>query len=169
MRSTATFENYPSSIIWQSNILALAVYGAGFYILYRLGWIFSLFYLLGIIAFEYRLLSRHCVDCYYWGKRCAFGKGRISSWFFKKGDTAVFCGKSFTWQDMIPDLMISLVPLLTGIILLILDFDFSVMSAMLLIILLSSAGNGYVRGSLTCNHCKQKEIGCPAAVLFEKK
>jgi hypothetical protein len=35
--------------------------------------------------------------------------------------------------------------------------------------LLTFIGNGLVRGSLACKYCKQREIGCPAEQLFNKK
>ena len=73
-----------------------------------------------------------------------------------------------TWKDMIPDVLITLIPLVAGIVLLIIRFDFILLSALLLLILLTTTGNGYVRGKLTCRHCKQQEAGCPADLLFNK-
>jgi hypothetical protein len=34
---------------------------------------------------------------------------------------------------------------------------------------LGFAGNAMVRGCLVWKHCKQKDIGCPAEKLFNKK
>jgi hypothetical protein len=74
--------------------------------------------------------------------------------FFKKGESSQFCLKDFTWKDMIPDLLISLVPCLMGIVLLILNFDIILLSALLMLVLLTTFGNGYIRGTLTCRYCK---------------
>ncbi|MEA2076471.1 MAG: hypothetical protein U9O95_00445 [Candidatus Marinimicrobia bacterium] len=73
-----------------------------------------------------------------------------------------------TWKDMIPDLMVSLVPLITGIVLMIIKFDYVILIAVILLIFLSTLGNGAIRGNLICKYCKQKELGCPADKLFNK-
>ena len=168
MEATKTYSNFPFWIVILSNLVSILIYFSGFTILIRLGWIAAGLYLVYIMAFEYRLISSHCVNCFYWGKTCGFGKGRISSLFFKRGDPSKFCSNQFSWKDMIPDLMISLVPLLTGIVLMIIRFDFRLLVAALIIILLSSVGNGFIRGNLTCKYCKQREAGCPAEKLFQK-
>ena len=152
-----------------SNAVALLIYLSGFVILFSLNWIAAIFYLAFILALEYRLLSKHCVNCYYWGKTCGFGKGRLSSLFFRKGDPSRFCENSFTWKDMIPDLLVSLIPLITATVLLIIRFDFIILFAAIILVGLTTIGNGYIRGNLTCKYCKQREIGCPAEQLFSKK
>ncbi len=168
METTHSFENFPIRIVLLSNLLSLSIYGLGIFIINRLGWAFSLLYLFYIFIFEYRLLRFHCTKCYYWGKTCGFGKGRLSSWIFKKGDSSKFCMKTMTWKDMIPDILITLLPLITGIILLISKFDLILLFALLLIIILTTFGNGLIRGSYSCKYCKQKELGCPAELLFNK-
>jgi hypothetical protein len=70
---------------------------------------------------------------------------------------------------MIPDLLVTLVPLIIGIILLIIKFDFILLFAAILLVVLTTSGNGFIRGSLTCKYCKQREIGCPAEKLFSKE
>jgi hypothetical protein len=169
METIKSYDNYPIRIVILSNFVSLSIYGLGFFIIYKLGLAFSFLFLLCILIFEYRLLKNHCTSCFYWGKTCGFGKGRISSWFFKKADSSKFCIKDLTWKDMIPDILLSLIPLVIGIILLILKFDLVLLSALLLLVLFTTMGNGYVRGALTCKYCKQKELGCPADMLFNKK
>lgn len=169
MNKTANYENYPAWNVILSNLVSLGIYGLGLLIIYRLGLVFAILYLVYILLFELRLIGSHCTNCFYWGKVCGFGKGKISSWFFRKGDISKFCEKEFNWKDMIPDLLITMIPLTIGIILLIIKFNLLLLFALLLLILLTTVGNGYVRGSLTCKFCKQKELGCPADVLFTKK
>ena len=36
------------------------------------------------------------------------------------------------------------------------------------IVILTTIGNGFIRGTLTCKYCKQGELGCPADRLFNK-
>lgn len=168
METGNSFDNYPVRIVILSNLVSLAIYGLGFFIIFKLGWIFSICYLFYVLIFEYRLLRYHCTTCYYYGKVCGFGKGRLSSLFFKKGDVSKFCNKEFTWKDMIPDILVSLIPFVFGIILLIIKFDFILLAAVLALLLLTTSGNGFIRSSLTCRYCKQGELGCPAAMLFNK-
>ena len=168
MATSTTYENYPVGIVVQSNLVSLGIYGLGFFILLRLELVFSLLYVLYILALEYRLIRYHCPSCYYWGKSCGFGKGRLSSVFFKKGEPAKFCAKEMSWRGMIPDILVSLIPVAIGITLLIMQFDFIAFAALLLLVLLTTTGNRYIRGTLTCRNCKQREIGCPADALFNK-
>jgi hypothetical protein len=169
MEISKTYERFPGWIIFLSNTLSILVYLSGLIIVINLHWCAGVIFLLAIMAFETRLLSRHCTKCYYWGKLCGFGKGRISSLFFKKEVPSTFCNNEMKWKDMIPDLLISMVPILLGIVLLLIKFRFIILAAIMLIILLSTAGNGYIRGKLTCKFCKQRELGCPAEKLFSKK
>jgi hypothetical protein len=169
MEILKTYEKYSTRIVVLSNAVALLIYLSGFVILFSLNWIAAIFYLAFILALEYRLLGKHCVNCYYWGKTCGFGKGRLSSLFFRKGDPSRFCENSFTWKDMIPDLLVSLIPLITAAVLLIIRFNFIILFAAIILVGLTTIGNGYIRGNLTCKYCKQREIGCPAEQLFSKK
>jgi hypothetical protein len=168
METLKRYDNYPIGIVLLSNLVSLGIYTLGFFIVFKIGLDFAFLYLLFILSLEYRLLRYHCTNCFYWGKTCGFGKGRISSWFFKKGDSSQFCMKDFTWKDMIPDILISLIPFVIGVIVLILKFDIILLSALLMLLLLTTTGNGFIRGTLTCRYCKQREIGCLAYELFNK-
>lgn len=169
MKTTKIYEKYPIWIILLSSIVSLSIYGLGFLIIIRLGLVFSLLYLLYILILEFRLIKSHCTNCFYWGKACGFGKGRISSLIFKKGDNSKFCNKGMAWRDMIPDILVSLIPTIIGIILLIIKFDFILLSALIILLLLTTVGSGFIRGALTCKFCKQRELGCPAELLFNKE
>ena len=168
MEITKTHENFPAWIVILSNLVSILIYTSGFIITLRLGWIAAVLYLVFILAFEYRLISKHCVNCYYWGKTCGFGKGRLSALLFKRGDPVKFCIKEMSWKDLIPDLLISLLPFIICIILLIIKFDFVLSFAAFLLIALTTFGNGFIRGKLTCRYCKQRELACPAEKLFKK-
>lgn len=169
MESTRSFENYPKWIVLVSNSVSLALYLSGLYIMSEIGLWASVLYLLYILLMEYRLLRYHCVNCYYFGKTCGFGQGRLSALFFKKGDTLLFCSGKIEWKDLIPDLLVSLVPFIAGIILLILDFNFLLLAVLLLLVIFTTSGNAAVRGKLACRFCRQREIGCPAEALFNKQ
>ena len=169
MEITKTHDNFPIWIVILSNLVSILIYSSGFIITLRLGWIAAVLYLVFILAFEYRLISKHCGNCYYWGMTCGFGKGRLSALFFKRGDPAKFCNNEMSWKDMIPDLLVSLVPFIIGIVLMIIKFDFNLLFAAIILIVLTTIGNGFIRGNLTCRYCKQRELGCPAEKLFSKE
>jgi hypothetical protein len=150
-------------------LLSLAVYSLGAMILYRLSVVALAVYLLYIAWLELRLMGGHCVDCYYFGKMCSFGRGKLSCLFFKKGDPQKFAQIRITWKTMIPDMLVSLIPMLAGIALLFRKFDWALLVMIVLLFLLSTAGNGFVRSTLACRYCKQRETGCPAERLFNKE
>jgi hypothetical protein len=169
MESVKIHESYPPETVILSNIVSLIIYASGCIIMFQSGWLVAALYLLYVALFEFRLIHYHCTNCYYYGKTCGFGKGRLSAVFFKKGDPSKFCTRSLTWKDMIPDLLISLIPLLTGIIYLMLNFSLLLFFTVIILLLFSTMGSGYIRSQKICNHCKQRELGCPADALFNKK
>ena len=117
---------------------------------------------------EIRLLKDGCVNCYYYGKVCGFGKGKLSALFFKKGDNAKFSQKKVGWKDMAPDMLVFIAPIMAGIISLIYNFSGITIILILILVLvfLSLAGNALVRGFVTCVKCKQRKLGFPAEDLF---
>ena len=169
METIKGLEIYPVKTVILSNIVSIGIYVLGFLIIFKLGIAYSLLWLFYVSFFEFRLLKKHCTRCFYWGKVCGFGKDRVSSQFFKKGDISNFCSKTMTWKNLIPDILLTLIPLVVGIVLLILKFEPILFFALLVLILFTTMGNGYIRGTLTCKYCKQKELGCPADMLFQKK
>ena len=161
-------KNYPWWIVTVSNIVPLITYILGIFIMGRIG-ILWMFLFIGYILFiEFRLMADGCPDCYYYGKWCAFGRGKLSSLFFKKGDPERFTCRQVTWKELAPDFLITLIPVISGIVLLILHFYLSILLAVIGLVLLGSVGNAFVRGQLACKSCKQGEIGCPALELFNK-
>lgn len=168
METVKTHEKFPIGVVMLSNLMAFIIYGLDLWIVYQTGLTFAILYGVFIGWFEYRLVSQHCVNCYYWGKTCGFGKGRLSAWLFKKGDSSTFACNPMTWREMIPDLLISFIPTVIAIVLLIYQFDLLLLSALLLLLAFTTFGNGFIRSSLTCKYCKQRELGCPAEQLFNK-
>jgi len=167
MQEPGCHEKYPIPIVIVSNLVSLLIYGIGAFILSQFGLIWVISYVLFIIFLEFRLLSRHCVNCYYYGKTCAFGKGWLSSLFFPKGRPEQFNQKKITWKDIVPDFLVFIIPVLAGIVLLIQEFTWIILILIIALVLLGFLGNALVRGQLACRYCKQQEIGCPASQLFD--
>lgn len=159
------YENYPLAMVILTNIHSILIYILGAIILYGLGTAFSVLYLLFCLFMEIRLLKNSCVNCYYHGKTCAFGKGRLSSLLFKKGDHDLFYQENITRYAVLPDFLVLLFPLTGGIILIISSFNWITFLLIISILILSLAGNAFIR-SLTCKYCRQRELGCSAFELF---
>ena len=169
MQEPGCKEQYPLTTVFVSNLLSVLLYGIGIYILFQFGIPWVIGYVIFILLLEFRLISRHCVDCYYYGKTCAFGRGRLSSLFFRKGNPEKFVGMTITWKDMVPDFLVFIIPVLAGLLLLVREFSWTILIVIIVLFLLGFMGNAYVRGQLACMYCKQKEIGCPAVALFDTK
>lgn len=74
-----------------------------------------------------------------------------------------------TWKDLLLDFFVFIVPVIAGIVLLVWDFTPFVLLLVIALLVPGFAGNATVRGKLACGFCCQREIGCPAARLFERK
>ncbi len=150
-------------------LVQIGIYILGSYIILRFGPVPLAIYVACILGLEYRVLRHSCVNCYYYGKTCCFGRGRLSALLFKKGEPEQFLQKKIGWADILPDFLVSLVPLLAGIILLILGFDALLLVAVTALAVLAFPVTGLIRGRWACRFCRQKEIGCSAQELFNRE
>lgn len=162
------YENYPAWIVFVSNVISLSTYVIGGFLMYQIGFFWLVAYILYVFILEIRLISRHCIHCYYFGKTCAFGKGRVSSLFFNKGRGMDFMQHHMTWKDIVPDFLVSVVPIIAGIVTLIMHFSWITLLCVILLFILGFFGSAFVRTRLACKFCKQRELGCPAEQLFKK-
>jgi hypothetical protein len=163
----SVFETYPGWMVAVCNGVGLTIYAIGFYLVCQLGRWWGLAYLAYGVWMEARLLTGSCRRCYYYGKRCAFGKGRVCSWLFTR-QIAGAESKPCTWWNVVPDFLVSVVPLGVGIVLVVRSFSWFVLLLLGLLLFLASIGTGFVRGQLACPFCKQRELGCSAEALFRK-
>jgi len=168
MQEPGCRENYPVATVIGSNLVSLLIYIIGAIILFQFSIIGVIAYVIYILILEFRLLSSHCVDCYYYGKTCAFGKGRLSALFFRKGSPEKFIQMKLSWKDIVPDFLTFIIPVLAGILLLVLNFTWTMLMLVVALLLLGFMGNALVRIHLACRYCKQRKIGCPAERLFDK-
>ena len=163
------FENFPLWIPLIAILISLVCYGIGVLILSRFGIIFALFYIIYCIIIELLVIFRSCKNCWYYGKICGLGKGKIAPLFVKKGDTKIFTDRDISIVHLIPDFLVVIIPLLGGIIMLILDFSFVLLGLLIILAIVFFSGTALMRGTFACKYCKQKDIGCPADDLFNKK
>jgi len=161
-------EQYPAHLVLLINLFQLSVYAAGLYIMFKLNTITGLLYLVFIVVLELHNMKEGCSNCYYYGKRCAFGKGLIAPWFLKKGDGKVFAEREFTFKDFIPQILVVAIPVIVGIALLISrGFHIWLLIVVLYPVLSWFAANPIIYGKIACPHCKQGKICCPALKFFK--
>ena len=169
MKTNQTYERFPAGVVLMSIILSVLMYAIGAYIISRLNLVLMGIYIIYCVWLEYKILHRSCVGCYYYGRVCGFGRGVLCSLMFKKGDPEAFAQRQVSWSDMLPDFMVFIIPVIAGIRLLIRGFSLVILVLMIVLLLLSFAGNAIVRGQYACKYCRQRERGCPADRLFHKK
>ena len=164
----SSYDNFPLWILLLTNLISITIYLIGLYIMLNLGILFTALYIGYLILVEIRLLAKSCKDCYYYGKVCAFGKGKCSALFFKRGKPENFLKTEITMKGIIPDFLTFIFPLIGGFVLLISNFSWLVLVLLVILVILGFGGNVVVRGSFACKCCKQRVIGCPAERLFGK-
>ncbi|MCK5283799.1 MAG: hypothetical protein KAK00_10460 [Nanoarchaeota archaeon] len=166
-------KRYDSYLLWivvLVNLLMLTVYVAGAYIMFMLSLIMGILYVIYLIFLEIFLYKEVCPNCFYYGKLCAFGKGKTAAIFFKKGDPKKFCEREINWKDFIWQILVVLVPLVAGIALLISrGFNILILAALAYPVFSWFFLNPIIYGKLACPHCKQGSICCPALKFFTKK
>jgi hypothetical protein len=162
-----TYEHFPGWIVVVCNLVSWAIYAIGAAILGALRiWLIAP-YLLFVLWLEVRLLRTGCVDCAYYGRTCAFGKGRLCAMAFERGDPHRFAARNISWTEVLPDFLVSILPLIGGITLQVLDgWNWLVAGLMVLLLALAFGGTALVRTSFACRHCEQRALGCPACELF---
>lgn len=164
------YDSYPLWIVILANILILAVYVAGAYIMFALSLITGILYVAYLVFFELHYFKEGCSCCFYYGKLCAFGKGIVAAKFFKKGDPKKFCERELGFKDFIPQILVVLIPLIVGIALLISrGLNLPILIAMIYPVFSWFVINPILYGKLACIHCKQGSICCPALNFFIKK
>jgi hypothetical protein len=160
------FENFPGWIPAISISHALAVYALGALILSGIAIWTALLFLAYCLYVESTILRKSCAHCFYYGRVCALGRGKLCALLFPKGDPRQFLDREITWKQMVPDMLVLLIPLVAGIGLLVLNFSWVRLGMLLVLVFLSLGGNAIIRGSLACKFCRQRTIGCPAERFF---
>jgi hypothetical protein len=164
------YEHYPLWIVFVVNILMLLVYVSGIYILFELHLFTGILFLIYVFILEFSIYKEGCIHCCYYGKRCAFGRGKIAGLFFKKGNPKIFHTKEFSWKDFIPQILLIVIPIIIGIALLISrGFDILILIATIYPVFNWFVVNQFLYGKLSCPHCKQGSICCPALKFFSDK
>jgi len=170
MKDVKSYENFPAWMPLIAISIPVLGYIIGAIILTGLHIIIAILYLTYCFSAEIFVVLRSCKNCYYYGKICGLGKGKIAPLFIKKGDPNKFTEREVNWYHLIPDFLVSIVPIIGGIILLISNnFSFLILGLIIVLAIIFFGGTAFIRGSFACKYCKQRELGCPAEKLFGRE
>ena len=106
MEALKPYENFPFSMVLFALLVNVSIYAFGVAILSGFGIIMALLYLLYCLGIEIHVMKMSCVYCYYYGKWCAFGRGKVAPLLFKQGDPERFTSKCISWKELLPDMLV---------------------------------------------------------------
>lgn len=154
-------ENYPIKIVCVSATLTIISYLLGTAVFYVLSPLLGVLFLILTITNIGVSMKLRCTNCFYLGKYCNFGLGKLAAILFKKGNPEEFSNR----RKVIPTAVLSfgtmLLPIVAGILLLLIDFSIGNITLLSVYILFGIVPNFFVRGSF-CEKCMQGQLGCPS-------
>lgn len=159
--SSSKLESYPMKIVCISASLTIISYLAGAFILYFFHPILSVFYLILAALTLVVSMKLRCTHCYYFGKYCNFGLGKLAQYFFSKGEPREFRDPKKVGITAILSFGTMLIPVFIGLLMLVTDLNLSNLGFLLGYILIGIAPNFLVRGNF-CDKCMQGQLGCPS-------
>jgi len=163
MEEVKPYEECPVWIAALSVGMTLLTYALGAYILAGLAvWLIAPYLLYGLWT-EWRVVRSSCVNCYYYGKRCGLGRGRLCARLFPQGDPAAFGDHDFSWVQMVAYSLTALAPMAAGVAVAIRDKTWAPIILVVIMAVVYFVGNGIVRGRFGCKYCMQGRLGCPVA------
>jgi hypothetical protein len=169
VKSQGVYDDFPFPLVLVAVAVNLSIYALGVGILSGFGTVAAGLFLLYCAGVEIHVMRSSCVDCCYYGRWCAFGKGKVAPILFRRGNPERFAARCMSWKNLLPDMLVLLIPLAGGIVLLVRDFSWGVAAMLAALLTLSFGGNYLVRSRIACRHCRQRDIGCPAEQLFAKR
>jgi len=158
-------EFYSRKIICTNLLFTFLSYLIGTVVIYSLNSITGIFYAIFCILTIFISLKLRCTYCFYYGKRCGFGFGILSKVFFSQGESKEFSNPKNVIPALIFSMGTSILPIVVGIALLIVNFSILHLVYFLLYIIFGLLPNFFIRGK-SCAKCEQGKLGCPA---YDKK
>lgn len=108
-----------------------------------------------------------CVNCYYYGRWCPIGWGKLTSLFFKEGKIEDFNSSIGLKLAPLTYGLLSLIPLVALIISIVWEASLPKI-AVLLLLLLVSAYSGAIGRKKACAGCKMRTV-CPGRAVKESQ
>ncbi|MGB8658032.1 MAG: hypothetical protein WCE90_09660 [Candidatus Zixiibacteriota bacterium] len=155
---------YPAWIVMVRWIILLMAFALGIYVLSDIREAWGVIYVgYALIALTLILPLSRCSNCFYHGKSCNTGWGKVAGYLFPKGDESKYVDH-YSYAIFLHFLW--LVPLLASIFQLLRRRDVKAL-VILVVFLFVLLLEKIVLRALACKRCHQREI-CPA-LPFRKK
>ena len=161
-------ENYPIKVVCVSASLTILSYLIGSIVLYVLNPLLGMLFLLLAISTIIISMKLRCTHCYYLGKYCNFGLGKLAAFFFQIGEPSEFKNPRKVIITAIFSFSAMLLPIIAGIIFILIDFSILNIGLFLGYILFGIVPNFFIRGNL-CDKCVQGKLGCPSYEKMMKR
>jgi len=162
-QNLAFCDSYPKSVIVIRWIILVAAFALGIYILTNIKQLLGLAYIIySLVVLTLILPLSRCSSCFYHGKACNTGWGKVAAYLFPKGDESKFV-RHYDYAIFIH--LLCIIPLLASLFQLVRlrNLLALVVFGLYLFILLIEK---ITLKKLACSRCRQREF-CPA-VPFRK-
>ncbi|OQX20971.1 MAG: hypothetical protein BWK75_04200 [Candidatus Altiarchaeales archaeon A3] len=157
-------EEYPKSGIIVGNFMMILWIALGTIACYFFHPLIALVYFAFAIMMVFVVLRKLvCTNCYYYGKRCSIGWGKLSALFFKKGDIEKFSTSIGIKLAPLTYGLLTLVPIVLIIISIIQEFTIPKITVMIFLLLISFY-SGAISRKKSCENCKMRLI-CPGCAV----
>jgi cell division protein FtsW (lipid II flippase) len=156
-------ENYPKHITTIRWIILLLAFGLGIYVLLGLHYLLAIIYIVySLVALTLILPLSRCASCFYHGKFCNTGWGKIAAYLSEKGDESKYVDH-YNYAIFLH--LLWLIPLLIALLQLVRQKDLFALSIFVIYLFILFAEKIILK-KLCCKRCHQREF-CPA-VPFRK-
>lgn len=155
-------ESYPSNIVIVSNLLGVLSYAFGASILWLLSPPVAIAYI-GLVVFTFILSMRfRCRFCYYYGKRCFSGMGRLAALLLAKGKAEDFGRSRNVAPAAVASFAVMLLPLAGAVAVGLSGLSRLLLALVIIYVMVAIVPGFYVRANMYCKDCRQGQMGCPA-------
>ncbi|HET58521.1 MAG TPA: hypothetical protein ENN35_08795 [Deltaproteobacteria bacterium] len=159
---TQGLESFPLSRVIFSNVLMLIWIGLGTVACWFAFPVVAWLYLAAAIIMIFVVLRKLvCTNCYYYGKQCALGWGKISALFFSPGSIDQFSTCAGIKAAPITYGLLTLIPLVLCIVALVQEVT-ALKVAVLVLLLAVAVYSGAISRKVACTNCKMRLI-CPGS------
>lgn len=155
-------EAYPSRILCLSLGQFVLSNALGALIIWRIHALLGASYLVLCAASLVVGLKYRCRFCWYFGRRCYAGLGRLAKLMFQPGEPQEFRRPENLVPAAIFSFTVLLLPLMVILVISVTGFSWLNLGLLLSYALIAVVPGFMLRKNLFCDHCKQAELGCPA-------
>ncbi|MFX0099794.1 MAG: hypothetical protein ACFFCS_09435 [Candidatus Hodarchaeota archaeon] len=168
MSENECLESFPVLTIVIGNIITISSVVLGTAVIYFLDFVFSMVYvglyvLLIILSVRFR-----CSYCYYCGKRCPSGMGKLVKRKYQSVYNKEFNNSINYGIVGIFSFAMIMLPIVVGIISLIVSYELIRIAILIFYGIVAFVPNMFLKGD-RCKKCKQGVLGCPATRKGQEK